>query len=98
VLGSEGRGKPILASSGNGAHLIYEWEAPNSPEARDLLKSVLLKLSQRFSDAEAVVDAAMFNASRICRLYGTMACKGDATDNRPHRISRILERQVDANA
>lgn len=98
ALASDGWDAPIFASSGNGAHLIYSYEGANSPEVRDFLKATLLKLSQRFSDAEAVVDAAMFNASRICRLYGTMACKGDSTDDRPHRISRILERQSDANA
>jgi hypothetical protein len=91
------RDKPILASSGNGAHLIYPYPAPNSPQARDTLKTALLKLASQFSDGEAVVDAAMFNAARICRLYGTMARKGDPTPDRPHRIARILERQRDAN-
>ncbi len=96
ALGPQSWDRPILASSGNGAHLIYSYNTPNTPQARDTLKAVLLKLSQKFSDGEAVVDAAMFNAARICRLYGTMAKKGDPTADRPHRIARILERQQDA--
>lgn len=36
------------------------------------------------------VDKGVFNAARIWKLYGTMACKGDHTDERPHRLSKIL--------
>jgi hypothetical protein len=36
------------------------------------------------------VDQTVFNASRIVKLYGTVARKGDHTPDRPHRLSRIL--------
>src|SRR5690606_276671 len=38
------------------------------------------------------IDPKVFNASRICRLYGTRACKGDSTPERPHRLSEIVSR------
>src|SRR5450755_465209 len=37
------------------------------------------------------LDLKVFNPSRIGKLYGTLACKGDDTNERPHRMSRILE-------
>jgi P4 family phage/plasmid primase-like protien len=82
--------EPIVASSGNGSHILYRIECPNSPEARDAIRDLLRGLATRFDDRGAQVDCAMFNASRICRLYGTQARKGDATDERPHRISRLI--------
>jgi hypothetical protein len=38
-----------------------------------------------------IVDESTSNASRICKLYGTLTRKGDATPDRPHRYSSILE-------
>lgn len=37
------------------------------------------------------VDRSVFNPSRITKLYGTKACKGDNTPERPHRHTGILE-------
>jgi hypothetical protein len=37
------------------------------------------------------VDVSVFNAARISKVYGTMACKGDDVPERPHRLSRILD-------
>lgn len=81
---------PVVAHSGNGAHLLYRLRAANSTEARDLCHQALRVLSARFSDGAATVDPATFNAARIIRLYGTAARKGDPMDDRPHRLSRIL--------
>ena len=39
---------------------------------------------------QITVDEAVFNAARITKLYGTMACKGGQTSDRPHRKSRII--------
>jgi hypothetical protein len=36
------------------------------------------------------IDQKVFNASRITKAYGTMACKGDSIPERPHRISRMF--------
>src|SRR5262249_8541637 len=33
---------------------------------------------------------SVFNAARIWKVYGTMACKGDNLPERPHRLSRLL--------
>lgn len=86
-----GRQPDYVASSGNGCHLGYRYRRPNNPEAKENLQTFLRALSVRFSDEMAHVDATLFNAARITRFYGTMARKGDATADRPHRISRFIE-------
>jgi hypothetical protein len=37
------------------------------------------------------VDQSVFNASRITKLFGSIARKGDDIPERPHRLSRILD-------
>ena len=81
---------PVVADSGNGAHLLYRIDLPNTEEARDLVKGVLGTLDTLFSDAVCQVDTANFNAARIWKLYGTTSRKGDNTRLRPHRDSLIL--------
>uniref|UniRef100_A0A6M3KR88 Uncharacterized protein n=1 Tax=viral metagenome TaxID=1070528 RepID=A0A6M3KR88_9ZZZZ len=106
-LDERGWPAPIVADSGNGAHLLYRIDLPNDEASRSLIERVLKALGARFSSAEEDIAAAKagdvvdpipvevdprnFNASRICKLYGTLVCKGDATDERPHRISALVD-------
>ena len=60
-------------------------------EARSLLESVLKALAARFDNPQVKIDQKVFNASRITKAYGTMACKGDSIPERPHRLSRMFE-------
>ena len=41
-------------------------------------------------DLACSVDLKVFNAARIWKLYGTKACKGDNTTERPHRLAKLL--------
>ncbi|MGB9610537.1 MAG: hypothetical protein ACPL7M_06145, partial [Bryobacteraceae bacterium] len=82
---------PVFSDSGNGAHLLYRIDLPNDAEAAELIKRCLRALAARFNTAVVAVDEATFNASRIFKVYGTTARKGDNTADRPHRMSRILE-------
>lgn len=79
----------ITADSGNGYHLIYPIDLPNDDESLDLIKRFLSKLADMFDTDDVKVDKTVFNASRIVKLYGTMAAKGDNIPQRPHRISQI---------
>lgn len=81
---------PIEGDSGNGAHLLYLIDRPNDDESRDLIKGALEALSFEFSDGEVEVDTGVYNASRIWKLYGTTARKGDDLRERPHRRSRLV--------
>ncbi len=82
---------PVVAISGNGYHLLCAIDLPNDEASTALVKAVLLALGERFDDAHTKVDHSVFNAARICKLYGTVANKGDHTAAAPWRLSRLLE-------
>jgi hypothetical protein len=83
-------GEPILADSGNGAHLLYRIDLPNDEASLHYVKSALIKLDRLYSDDVIKVDGAISNAARIWKAYGTISRKGDKTIKYPHRMSRIL--------
>lgn len=90
-LRSEGFPEPIIACSGNGYHALYKLDLPNNKEVTQLIKDVLYALDDKFSDDKAQVDKTTYNPARITKMYGTIACKGDSTETRPHRRSRIVQ-------
>ncbi len=79
-----------LADSSNGAHLLCRIDLPNDSASLKLVKDVLATIAAPFSDASVKVDLAVCNASRIWKLYGTTARKGEATDERPQRQAKLL--------
>ena len=81
--------KGALSDSGNGFHLIYAIDLPADDEG--LVKKVLQALAARFDTPDCKVDTTVSNPSRICKLPGTMACKGENTPDRPHRMARVIE-------
>lgn len=83
--------EPILADSGNGAHLLYYIDLPNDNTSTKLVKNVLEYLDFKFSNQHVQIDTTTYNASRIFKLYGTLSCKGEDTDDRPYRRSSILQ-------
>jgi len=91
-LTNSGWSDPIVASSGNGAHLLYRIDLPNDQESRDLLQNTLEALDFQYSSEDVKVDTSNYNAARISKLIGTVTTKGDDTDDRPHRRSRILSK------
>ena len=82
----------MLADSGNGWHLLVPLAPATGDEvkraakdARDLLRL----LTEQFSTPAAKVDTTTYNPSRILKLYGTMAVKGEASAERPHRVASV---------
>ena len=90
-LSEKGFPEPVFALSGNGYHLLYSCDMDNGEQERETIKKFLEVLDQKFSDEMVKVDRANYNAARICKLYGTVSCKGDDTEERPHRRSRIVK-------
>ena len=84
-------GRPIIADSGNGAHLLYRIDLTNDQEGLAIVSGALAELDRRYSDHAVRVDVTSANAARIWKAYGTVARKGDSTPDRPHRMSRVLE-------
>lgn len=82
---------PMFCDSGNGYHLVYGINL--APADGELVKNALVALAAMFPAEGAIpvdVDTGMFNPSRICKLVGTAAKKGENTPARPWRMSRIL--------
>jgi hypothetical protein len=79
---------PIFADSGNGAHLIFKVDLP--VDDGGLIARVLRKLSAKYTTASLKVDEKVFNPSRISKIYGTLTRKGEDTEERPHRLARIV--------
>jgi AAA domain len=82
---------PIVGDSGNGYHLLYAIDLPNNPATRDLIKSCIEAVAYLFGDDRVKVDTSVANPGRIWKLYGTVAHKGTASPERPHRLSRVLD-------
>jgi len=88
-LRSKGFKKPVIADSGNGWHLLYRIDMPNDNDSKKIVENFLKACDMLFSTEKVEVDISVFNASRITKLYGTMAVKGADTKERPHRRSKI---------
>jgi hypothetical protein len=89
ALQGEGWPEPIVGDSGNGGRLLYRIDLPSNDE--EIVKRCLAALADRFDDGQVKVDRAVFNPSRIWKLYGTLGRKGDNLPERPHRLAQILE-------
>ena len=84
--------QPLMADSGNGFHLLVPLvpaTGEDLPRAAKDAHRLLKALHERFSNDRAKVDTTTANPSRILKLYGTIAVKGEATVTHPHRVSSI---------
>jgi RecA-family ATPase len=80
---------PLVVDSGNGWHLLYRCDLPNDALAKQWVRSFLDALASQFDTDTVKVDRKVFNASRIMKLPGTWARKGEDSDTRPHRMARL---------
>lgn len=72
--------------TGNGGGLIYRISLPNDQASRSLIERVLKGLNYLFEIVGvAKVDTSTYNASRLVKIAGTIAAKGDDTPERPWR-------------
>ncbi len=85
--------KPIVVDSGNGYHLLFKVDLPAGDE--DLIRNCLRALASRYDCEEVTIDTGVFDARRIEKLPGTMACKGQSTHERPHRKSGFFSLPTD---
>lgn len=100
-LKQQGFSEPVIAFSGNGYHLLYKVSLMNTTENKTLVERFIKAMDGLFSDEankcrafddedeSVLIDKSVFNAGRICKLYGTLAQKGASTEDQPHRMSRI---------
>jgi hypothetical protein len=90
-LRSLGWPEPMIAESGNGIHVMYRVDEPNDDDTRVIFEFATKMLASLFTDDNVICDTTCFNASRVWKIYGTVAAKGSNTDERPHRVGKIIK-------
>lgn len=83
--------EPIHGLSGNGCHLLYDIDLPNTAEVKIIIKNFLNVISGLFTDGTVDIDKSVFSAGQISKVFGTYARKGANTKEAPHRLSRITK-------
>jgi hypothetical protein len=76
-----------VTRSGNGGGLLYRLDLPNDPTHTDLLRRLLAALSVLFSSDAVTIDTTTYNPSRITKVIGSIAAKGDDVPDRPWRLA-----------
>lgn len=82
---------PLFAASGNGCHLLWHVELPADEKSEKIAKNFLLALAKKFNTQGACVDTSTASLFHLTKVYGTVARKSEATEERPYRYSKILE-------
>lgn len=87
----QGWGDPgLVVMSGNGYHLYYDLgRMPNTLEATQLVQAALSELAKKFDTSTVKVDQVVYNLSRITKVVGTVARKGESTPETPYRVARM---------
>src|SRR5271155_821582 len=80
---------PIMASSGNGVHLLVPINMPNTPEVKERIKAYQKVIAKHFS-TDKVVCECFPDAARITRAYGTFNKKAPETATLKWRRSGLL--------
>lgn len=81
---------PVFIDSGNGWHLLYQVNLPNSDLSQQIIKSCLYELANKFDNVHALIDRSTHDAPRIAKLPGTWARKGPDSLERPHRLCKLI--------
>jgi hypothetical protein len=80
---------PIMASSGNGVHLLVPIDMPNDPKHKELIKGYQKFIAKQFSTNKVVCEC-FCDAARITRAYSTYNRKAPETATHKHRRSGLL--------
>ena len=89
-LQANGFSAPVVCDSSSGYHILYPVDMANSEDAELAVKAFLETLAHRFTDDRVKIDTVLHDANRIIRLPGSFGRKGRSTEERPHRMAKIL--------
>ena len=81
---------PVVCDSSSGYHILYPIDMDNTQESEDTIKEFLEILANKFNDENVKIDAVLHDANRILRLSGSYGRKGRSSEERPHRLAKIL--------
>jgi hypothetical protein len=77
----------VELASGNGGHATWRIDLAADEDGRALVESALQTLAALFGADDVSIDTTLANPSRIVKLAGTVAGKGDSLPHRPHRVA-----------
>lgn len=80
----------FYGDSGNAYHLDFAVSLPANAETQALFKRCYQALNQMFGGDGIAIDASLADPNQLIKLYGTMQRKGDNTQARPWRWSKLL--------
>ncbi|GCF93744.1 hypothetical protein NRIC_16350 [Enterococcus florum] len=86
---------PITIDSGNGYYALIPIEPFKPQEKPDLVKNFLKVLDAVFSNEHSKIDAVVFDASRLMKVPPSKSTKGEPTEERTHRFSKLLTKPND---
>ncbi len=81
---------PVVLCSGNGHHLLWRIDLPNDVQAQATCRAALQVLAGRYDSPAVKIDRTVHNATRLAKVPGTWARKGPHSEERPHRMARLL--------
>jgi hypothetical protein len=91
ALQVKGWANPFLTMSGNGCHIYYKLDKiPNSKETKNEIAGLLKNLATKFNSETMEIDTSVYNASRITKVPGTIARKGNESTERKYRMAVVL--------
>lgn len=89
-LRNNGFSTPVVCDSSSGYHILYPIDMENTQESEDCIKEFLEILANNFTDESVKIDTVLHDANRILRLSGSYGRKGRSSEDRPHRLAKIL--------
>lgn len=89
-LRENGFAEPVVCDSSSGYHILYPIDMDNTQESEDCIKEFLEILANNFTDESVKIDTVLHDANRVLRLSGTFGRKGRSSEERPHRLAKIL--------
>lgn len=96
-LRNNGFSTPVVCDSSSGYHILYPIDMNNTHESEDAIKAFLEILGHNFTDENIKIDTVLHDSNRILRLPGSYGRKGRSSDERPHRLAKILSIPKDIN-
>lgn len=89
-LRENGFSTPVVCDSSSGYHILYAIDMENTQESENAIKKFLEILANNFTDESVKIDTVLHDSNRILRLPGTFGRKGRSSEERPHRLAKIL--------
>jgi hypothetical protein len=84
---------PYIVQSGNGYHAYYstDGDAIEADPANSFLRKTFLRaLAHEFNNSHSQVDQGVYNNARITKIIGSMARKGQCSEDRPYRRVELI--------